>query len=1207
MFLQRQAVNLSICVIVGCVLIGQNLWGQAVSARLEGVVQDQSKGVIPAVTVVAVNEGTGIQFQAASNESGRYIFPTLPPGSYTVSAEQTGFKKTVLRGLLLQIGDARTQDLTLAPGDVTESVTVTSEATSVDATTAALGDVVQNRQAVDLPLNGRDPMMLFYLEQGTNPLDRVASSQQQVGSVNGLDPNTSSVKVEGINASNGGYDFSPAHPSMAVPQEAVGEYRVSTSTDLADAGRGSGAQVKVMLKSGTNQFHGSLFEFNRNTDYNANDFFTNRADLSRPVLQRNQFGGSFGGPIKKNKTFFFATAEWQRQISDSVENRVVYTPTLRSGVFRYLIGGTNSTSIVNSQGVPTVPSSQIGTINLTTVDPTRLGMDTVYFPKLLNLMPLPNNYDLGDGLNTAGYTYNSSNPDNYYQVLFKVDHEINDANRLSVSASQGKETAPQARLEDGISPEGYSEERRGFSVRLVTVVTPHMTNELSLGANERLAQRPITNTADFPGVLGAGQQTLAGNIQFAGLGTGTSLTGGTNGNLDIIRSPQVNPAVNRGGQDEMTWIKGNHTLNFGGELWFEEMNRDVGTLQYPELSTSNGSNPANIPALAGLSSTDRSFAAQLTNDVTGTIGFIQQSFYLDNKTGFTPYQQSYEPLRKTESAWFVQDIWKIHPRLSMNLGLRWEYLPPVTLADGAYVYPVGGVAGALGVQGPTGQPTQWGFAANGGGDIFHTQKDNFAPSVGLAWDPFGDGKTAIRAAYRLAYDRFAMGNGDFSTNNYGQTTSVTLTPGARFSTPNLYSGILPIPTPALFAPLGNVRQGNAYVADPNLYAPYVHLWNFTIEREVARVWKIDASYVANHAVGMWRGENLNQDNITSNGFLSAFEIAQANLAANGSPTVGQSLGNMQSLFKLIPSSQNVLFTQGQAAALADYLDTTTAQTGVRGGLIALAGLPATTFRYNPQVQNLYVIGNRSHSTYNGLQLAASRRFDHGFYLQANYAFSKALSDQTPGQVYNNDYRDINNPHLDKTLSPYDATHVFLVNGMWEVPVGHGRKFLSGAGAFVDNFLGGWQLNGILNFSTGRPLLITTNLYNLSQTVTSNPNFNGSFKNLGAIYEGASKVMFITPQEAAAFTNPAAGSPGTLADNAIHGPGFSSLDMSLFKKFPLFKERAQLQFRAEFFNVLNHASFQAPPSTSLNIDSGSFGVLTSDYSPRVGQFALKLTF
>ena len=1183
------------------------LYGQAVSARLEGIVQDQSKAVIPGVSIVVVNQETGLAFQGTSNESGRYIFATLPSGTYTASVEHTGFKKTVVKSILLQIGDAKTLDLTLTTGDVSDSVTVASESGGVDTTEATIGAVVANRQAVDLPLNGRDAMMLFYLQQGTNPLDRVASSQQQVGSVNGLATNTSSVKVEGINSSNGGYDYSPARPSTPVPQEAVGEYRVSTSTVLADAGRGSGAQVKVMIKSGTNQFHGSLFEFNRNTAYNANDFFNNRSGIRRPDLKRNQFGGALGGPIIRNKTFFFATAEWQRQVSATTENRVVYTAPLRAGQFRYLIGGTNSTSIVNAQGIPTVAASQIGTINLATVDSTRLGLDTAYFPKLIALMPLPNSYDLGDGLNTAGYKYNSSNPDNSYQVLFKIDHLITAKHHLAISGSIGHEEAPQPRLITGISPEGFTERRRGFSVRLISILTPHLTNELSVGANDRTSLRPITNDVNFPGVLGAGQETPAGNIQFAGLGTGSSLVGGTNGNINIVRSPQVNPAINKGFQDEMTWIKGNHTINLGGELWFETMNRTIGTNHYPVITTLNASNPANIPALTGLSSVDRAFAAQMANDVTGTIGSITQSFYLSNKIGFVPYTQNYEQMRKNESAWFIQDIWRVRPRLSINVGLRWEYLPPVTMANGVYVYPVDGVAGALGVQGPTGKPTTWGFEPGGGSGVFHTEKGNFGPSVGLAWDPFGDGKTAIRGAYRIAYDRFAMVNGDFSNSNYGTNTSVILTPKSRFSDPALYTSILPIATPPLFAPLGNVRTGNAYVADPNLRTPFVHLWNFTLEREVAKSWKVSASYVANHSVGMWRGRNLNQVNLSSNGFLSAFKIAQGNLAASGNPNTGASLGNLAALFRLIPAAQYNLITQGQAAALADFLDTNAGSTGTRGGIVAAAGLPTTFFRYNPQVQNLYITGNTSHSTYNGLQLAVNRRFDRGLYFQANYTFSKALADQFPGQNYTNDFRDVNNPGLDKSLSPYDATHVVLVNGIWEMPFGRSRKFLSNSGKLVDGVLGGWQLNGIFNYSSGRPVLITTGRFNLNATVASNPDFNGTFKNLDQVTKGPTQVRFLTAEQATAFSNPAAGSPGSLANYAFHGPGFSTFDASLFKRFALFSERTQLQLRVEFFNVLNHTSFQAPPATSLSTNSGSFGVLTSAYPARIGQFAMKLTF
>jgi hypothetical protein len=359
---------------------------------------------------------------------------------------------------------------------------------------------------------------------------------------------------------------------------------------------------------------------------------------------------------------------------------------------------------------------------------------------------------------------------------------------------------------------------------------------------------------------------------------------------------------------------------------------------------------------------------------------------------------------------------------------------------------------------------------------------------------------------------------------------------------------------------------------------------------------------------MWRGVNLNQVNMTSNGFLDAFRIAQSNLAANGNPNTGQSLGNLSALFRLVPSSQYNLITQGQAAALANYLDTTTQTTNVRGGLVTQAGLPATFFRYNPQVTNLYVVGNRSHSTFDAIQLMAKRSLQKGLYFQANYTFGKALTDQLPGQTYTNDYRDISNPRLDKGLSPYDATHVFLLNGIWELPFGRGKAFFASASGWKQALAGGWQLNGIVNYSSGRPMLITTNRYNLSQTVFSNPDFAGGFKNLGDVNKGANQVTFITPQQAAAFTAPGAGLAGSLANYAFHGPGFSTFDVSVFKKFPLkFSESAQLQVRAEFFNVLNHPTFQAPVTANLNIFSGSFGVLTSAYPARIGQFAAKISF
>lgn len=1178
------------------------LLAQAVSARLEGVVQDPSKGVIPGVEVVATHETTGISHRALSDEAGRYLFANVPPGPYKVTAELRGFKKVVRTGIQLQIGDARTLDLALETGEISETVTVSGEGSLVNTTTTRMGSVVSDRQAQDLPLNGRNPMMLVYLQAGTSPFDRVYPTQQQVGVVDGLDPHTSAIKVEGIQARDPSFDISIAYPSTPVPQEAVGEYRVTTSGDLSDAGRGSGAQVKVLIKSGTNQFHGSLFEFNRNTDYNANNFFNNKSGIGRPVLRRNEFGFALGGPVIPNRTFFFTTAEWQRQTQDVIQNAALYTSTLRNGIFRYYTRGPNSGALVDANGNPTVPAADIGTINLTTVDPTRLGFDTFFLPKVLAVMPQPNNYDVGDGFNTAGYRYNSPVRDDSNQWLVKVDHELSQRHHLAVSYSDFFRNNPVPQQVNGVSPETFEETRRGLSVRLQSTFTANLTNELSVGGNVRMGNRTIVNPGN------PDQNTPRGNIFITGLSAQANITYGGG----RIR----NPAVNLGFSDTATWITGSHTLSFGGEYWFETVNRTLANNDWPAIRTTNANNPANIPALPGLNSTDRALAAQLTNDLTGTIGIITQAFNLSAKGAtFVPFSSLYEQLRKREYSLFVQDIWKVRNRLTLNLGLRWNVLPPAYIANGAYGYPVGGVDGALGVQGPTGKSTQWDFAPNGGRDVFRTEWNNFGPSVGLAWDPRGDGKTAVRSSYRVSFDRSFMAAADFSGANYGTTSQIQIQPFTRLSDPRLHNGILPIIPPTVFAPLGNVRQNRAFVADPNLAAPYVQEWSFGVERQIAGSWKVEAAYVGNHAVGMWRGADVNQIEIRKNGFLDAFKIAQSNLATSGSLITGQSLGTLEALFRLVPASQNTLITQGQVAALANFLDTTTLTTGTIGGLLPLAGLPATFFRFNPQVANLVVLGNRAHSTWDGLKLGLSRRFEKGTALQANYTFSKGFTDSIPNQaIVVEAYRDTANMKLDKGLSPLDATHVVLVNGIWELPFGRGKRFLANTNAWAEGFLGGWQLNGIYNWTTGRPLVMTTGRQNLNQLTPSTPNFSGDFTNLGEVYKG-NLITFITTQQLAAFTNPGAGELGGLPLSAFHGPGFSTLDMSLFKKFPirLGKETVSLQFRAEFFNLLNQVSFSNPilasaaRLTSTSINAGNFGTLTSAYPARIGQFALKIVF
>lgn len=1199
----RQGVSLPKVLIGGCMLAMLALvlplpaaMGQAVSARLEGLVQDQSQAVIPGVSVTATNAGTNITYESITNEAGRYVFVALPPGPYALTAELPGFKKIVLTGILLQIGDARTVNMILQAGDISESITVVAEAPLMDLTTTKIGAVVETRQILELPLVGRNAMLLFYLQAGTNPKDGVAG-QQQRGGVDGLAPNTNNIKVEGIFSGVAGYDFSPADPSTPVPQEAVGEYRVTTSGSGADAGRGSGAQVSVFLKSGTNAFHGAVFEFARNTFLNANNFFNNRARAPRPPIQRHQFGFSLGGPIIKNRTFFFGTLEWLRQNESQIQNRQVFTSTLRQGIFRYNTRGANSTSVVDANGNPLVP---FGTIDLLTIDPSRQGIDTAFIPELFAVLPQPNNYDIGDGFNVAGYRYTSPGVRDGNQWLIKIDHELSNRHHLSFSYSRLYQKFPVAELINRISPELGIDFRRAASLRVLSTFSPRITNEFSIGGNLWQFLRYITNPS---------QETPRGNFQLQGLGTG---------NIHNLRAHQNNPSVNLGLSNSTNWVTGNHTVSFGGEVWYQTQNRHIGFargsgprggqgIHWPVISTDILDNPANIPALPGLNSADRSRAQQLTNDLTGTIGNISQTFFLTSKDGYIPYVPNYQQQRQLEGSLFIQDIWKVRPALSLNMGLRYEMLLPGWIASGVFVNPIGGVSGALGVQGPAGQPTQWGFAPKGGRGIMRFDKNNFAPRLGFSWDVFGQGNTTLSGAYGISYDRSMMVvYADFSTENYSSATTVTLTPFTRFSDPNLYRNILPIPVPQLFAPLGNTRDSRAYVVDPDIATPYVQSWNLRAAQQIGANWKIEASYVGNHAVGQWRAENLDQIEIRKNGFLDAFKIAQSNLQQNGNPTTGQSLGQLTALFRSIPTAQYTLINQGQVGALANFLDTTTLQTGVRGGLIGRAGLPPTFFRFNPQVLNLNVVGNRNHSTWNGVKLSLSRRMQRGLYLQGNYTIGKGFTDYISQQVlFDPDYRDNANPRLDRAISRFDSTHSVSVNWIYEMPFGRGLRFMTNAPGAAQAILGGWQINGIYKWTTGRPLQVTTGRFNLTANVASTPNFTGQSFHLSKVQKG-SQITTITPEQRAQFSNPGAGEAGGLPLWSLRGPGYANLDMSIFKKFRMgfLGEAGEAQFRVELYNALNQVNFSDP---AVNINSGNFGVISSALAARVGQLALKIVF
>ncbi|MBM3790547.1 MAG: hypothetical protein FJW35_09390, partial [Acidobacteria bacterium] len=1026
---------------------------QVAGARLEGIVRDASQAVVPGATVTATNEGTNISFTSLSNETGFFVFVNLQPGTYTLSGELPGFKRFVNKGIVLKVGDTVTVFITLETGDIQSEVVVTAAAPLIDVTSNKIGAVVQERQILELPLNGRNPLDLFLLQPGASPLGG--------GSVTGLRTNANNTKVEGIWANDASFDSAPTFAAVPVPQEAVGEYRVTTSSASAESGRGSGAMVTVVYKSGTNAFHGSVYEFNRNTAYNANNFFTNRQGQSRPVFLRNQYGASLGGPIVKNQTFFFATWEGQREILANIVNRNVFTETARNGIFRYYKKGANSGSLVDSSGKPKVPETDIGTIDVLTVDPSRLGFDTsgIVAAKLKQI-PLPNNYNIGDGFNLAGYQTTSSNSRPGSQLVVKIDHSLSSKHQLTGSTGRAKYTYPGNLIFSGYRESINEQTRRFIALGIVSSLTPTLTNEMRIGGTRFTSDWEIPNPEAFD---------HKGNFQLSGLGSGRG--GQPNGNPVAVFLPQINPTVAFTWSDNIAWVLRNHTLKFGLEVAHSNSNYQFGGDEYiPVIYTSISLNPATVPSLTGLASADRSRAQQMVNDLTGTIGHINQTYNANTVDAFLPYDTRHRLTNQRQYGAFFQDTWKFAQNLTINMGLRWDILPTGYMKNGIFSYPVGGAVGVRGISGPLGR-TDFALAPDRGKGTMETDWNNLGPNLGLTWDPFKNGRMSISANYRISYDRVMIAvTNRLDDMNQGLSMSLQATPATRFSDPNLYqavggkSPILPLSNPGKpFAPVPFERYGRAYAFNEGVRTPYTQNWALRIQRQILRDWYVQGSYVGNISVGPWRAININQIEIRNNGFLQGFLAAQRNLAANGNPNKGEDIGVLKQLFAPlngIPSSQNAAISRGEAATVANYADTTTSGTGVRGGLLTAAGLPITFFRANPQVLNANIGDNLSVSTWHGFMLEVGKRFSEGTFLQFNYTLGKGLTDYTGGQGLYDDFRDNENRRLDKRYQSFDSTHIIQATGIYELPFGTNKRWLSGSTGLVNLLLGGWQLNGI---------------------------------------------------------------------------------------------------------------------------------------------------
>ncbi len=1106
----RRALSLAILALVLCM----GGLAQTIDAILSGTVADPSGALIPGATVTAINVATGVTTKTVSNNAGSYQLPPLAPGRYRVSAETSGFKKFTFTEVNLEVGTRATLDFKLDVGTVTEAVEVKASAETLQTATATIGGTVSGRQILDLPLPSRDALGLVFTQAGLVG-DNFAGAR--LGALN--------ITFDGINVQDNRINsgvFSPIFQSV----DKVAEFRVVTSPADAELGRGSG-QIQVISRSGTNEFHGSLFEFHRNTLLNANTWFNNQrgrdasgAEISpRNILIRNQFGGRVEGPIIKNKLFFAFLADFQREVTRNAVNTTVLTPQARQGLFRFFPGAQNGNieaarPTVDINGNPVRPSTATGdlqTINLLSYDPNRRAIDPTV-ARTLGFVPLPNNYRFGDGLNTAGYTWSRGATSDRDQWNLKIDYNLNERNRISFSWTKETNDLINAFLAQPF-PEAPGGTQIGrdqlYTFNVTSTIRPTLLNEFRAGVFrprvQFLAPWEVEGTGIFPA-----RNNVPFAIDFLTITDPINVSNDPQGRISPVYSYQ----------DIMRWNVGKHAFKWGGMVQFTSTNGYNSFNVLPRGIVGSGGAPiVGVPNVAGIG-LNNGLAQNLLNNLSGSLANLLQAFNASAppNPAFLSGEYKQRTWRQREVSWFFQDDWKVTRRLTLNLGVRWEYYGVPWDANGRTAGLVGGSAGIFGLSGASfGDLYQAGRVQNGSltnvelvgknspkdQPLYRNDWNNFAPAVGLAYNVpwFGENKTVFRAGFGMGYERNSLRNFDVIAGDQ---------PGLRvennFRQGNFLSvGNAPLPLEPTAAPLATVslqdRGQSVRAYDTGIRTPYIMNWNISLQRTLPGNATVEARYVGSKGTRLLRAVNVNEANIFETQILDAFLAAQrggthplldrifSGISVPGGGTVGTDRTGGDYM-RALATTQTQL-AANNAGLFATFLNATAVstndpRTATPGGWLRRAGLPENFIVGNPQFAAANLVGNFANSTFHSFQLEYNKRFSNGWNILANYTFAKALGEEEgAGQELLDSFRFGRNRRLEKRPLTFGLRHVYRSSGVYDLPFGPGKKWASG-NSWMKHVVGGWQVGGIWNMFSGQPMNVLSGRSSVNQFGGDNP-------------------------------------------------------------------------------------------------------------------------
>ena len=1078
-------------------------FAQGSTAAISGVVHDATGGVIPGAIVIARHTDSGLTRTVQTNETGDYKMPSLPVGAYEVTANKVGFRQQARRGITLSVAQEAVVNLTLEVGELAEQVTVTEEAPLVNATLSSTSGLISEVQIKELPLNGRSFDQLLTLNVGTvDNRSNVNNGAWTAFSVAGKRPETNRFLMNGIDyvgTNGGGTYITPSGSSgQLLGVEAVREYNVLQHTYGAEYGKRAGAQVTVVSSSGTNQLHGDLFEYIRNSALDARNFF----ETDKGPFQRNQFGGALGGPLKKDKAFLFGNYEGFRERWAVPSVAIVPDSQARQGF------------LPNAAGVyAPVPNLQPGML-----------------PYANYFWPAPNGPEiLVNGL-PSGSAYAYSNPkrkvrEDFGLLRFDYTHSDKDSFFVNLTGDDGYRVAPSL---DPVFVERTRQRAYAFGLQETHIFSGNIVNLATLGFSRARGTQVVAPATTIPSNLVFLTGTNPGSITIGGsaITVVAAAFATANGN-----SPNWNTRNYTTWADDLHINKGSHSWSAG--VWIQRVQQNIygvpqataGSVSYPTL-----------------------------------MAFLQ-----DQPTQFIANTNP-QPLyfRSTEGAWYAQDEMKLTPRLTLRLGVREEMTNGWNEKHGHasnYIY----------VNDVIQTDPRIGTSAF----VENNAKALWQPRVGLAWDPTGTGRWAVRAGFGIHHDL---------QDNLAHRINANAPFNARLTFTGVpLLSIVPIPfgkqPPSSCNAQSPLRPPDCSVfvaggIDPVLKTPTLQQWSLTVEREITRDLMLQVSYVGSEAYHVVTGMNRN--------------MARPQVCSD---PAGCLSGGIR------PAAQAVRVPQGTT-----YMPSTP-PVGV--------GPAALQMRPNPFVGSTLSWFFNGTSSYHSGNVSLTKRSARGLTFKGNYSFAKVLDINSAILAASavNEPATVLNPFdlkLSRGLASFSLKHQFNANFLYPLPIGNGQRFGAGARGLADKLIGGWQWSGALSIQSGFPFTpqVGSNASGSGDTLIPDvPLRNADFK--GPVILGKVGQWF----DPRAFLMPPAGTFGDVARGSFIGPGFWNFDTSLAKKFTV-TEQMSMQFRAEAFNVFNHANFAAPNPvvfTGNNYSSSAGAITATSGTSRQIQFALKLLF